>query len=219
MSIIDGDRLMEDGGKVCSDASHRLCPEEDFTQASNEKVAGEKLGDGLYGCKRPSRLLCPEGVLSETCEGYFDEKKLEVADDGHIVGDDVDVDDGYTIFGGVAGKYYRKRPSLSRRILNDVDNEEHVVGNGVRRESLPEGGDVDVDGEKLGVGLYGWASASPRLCPEEVVSETSNGYFEETTLIGEDDGHIVGKGVENRSLREAGEVGVDGEEDGGFCEK
>ena len=49
MSIIDGDRLMEDGGKACGDISHRLCPEEDFTEAGNRHVSEEKLDVDLYG--------------------------------------------------------------------------------------------------------------------------------------------------------------------------
>ena len=130
MSVFDGDRLIEDGGKVCGDASHRLYPEEDFAQASNEKVSGEKLGDGLYGCKRPSRLLCLEGLLSENCEGYFDEKKLGVVGDishrfcpeeevsetgnGYIDEEELDVVvDGHIVTDGVAGKSYREEMDSS----------------------------------------------------------------------------------------------------------
>ena len=50
MSILDGDRLMEDGGKACCNISHRLCPEEDSTEAGKGNVSEEKLDVGLYGC-------------------------------------------------------------------------------------------------------------------------------------------------------------------------
>ena len=44
MSKVDGDRLMEDGGKACGDISHRLCPVELESETGNGDIGEEELG-------------------------------------------------------------------------------------------------------------------------------------------------------------------------------
>ena len=49
MSVTDGDRLMEEGGKASGDISHRLCPVEEELETGNVDIDEEELEFDVYG--------------------------------------------------------------------------------------------------------------------------------------------------------------------------
>ena len=69
MSIIDGDRLMEDGGKVCGDVSHRLCPEEEVLDV--EVRAMEAVG--CVAKEQEQQDPLPKTVTTKETRGSGDE--------------------------------------------------------------------------------------------------------------------------------------------------
>ena len=189
MSQVDGDRLMEDGGKACGDISHRFCPVEEVSDVNVQTTGAVE----RVATEQDQRAPLPTGVTTEETRGNdregneeaegMEKEVIEVtaSSEGVVVSRD----DRYTnVFNEVEDESYRQGPYLSgdddTRQPDRVDKDEEKLDNvyfGVEDDNVEEGsqeaGDVEVDGQKLGVGLYGYASASPRLCPEDVVGTSS----------------------------------------------
>ena len=85
MSDVDGDRLMENGGKASGDISHRLCPVELESEAGNGDIGEEELGFNVQ--ESLAEEVQEKEDAAKVSDGYIDGKSLVEEDDGHIVGD------------------------------------------------------------------------------------------------------------------------------------
>ena len=169
-------------------------------------------------------------------DGHIDGKEIKLVgeDDGHILVEQANLvarleletgevvfdegelkfdEDGYMMFSGVAGKYYVKRACLSRRILDDGDEDGYTARSQVECGSSSEAGNVDVDGEEgsrepgvetltcsklgdLGTALKSLVEWGGGYIVEEVIgdvqdSKTGKVEVDEEELIYDEHGYIV----------------------------
>ena len=157
MSVIDGDRLMEDGGKACGDISHRSCPKEEFTTAGKGHVSEGKLNYVLHGCTRSdfdgshrepgsveekmwqvgfsvSEEKSEEGE-PETGNVVVDEEEKRLDVYGYPEEEVPETDDGYFI---------------EKKLV--VEGDGHMVGEVEKSDA----GKVDIDEEELVFDEYGY---------------------------------------------------------------